>query len=78
MQIEIKQVIVKHKQLLTNISMFEAQGISWIDSPISNTIKESPRDLVLKIESKEQLGQKLFVVLEKNKSGSYTLFYRNS
>ena len=38
--------------------------------------KESPRYLALKIECKEQLGQKLFVVLEKNKGGSYILFYR--
>ena len=56
--------------------MFEAQGISWVDSSMSDIIKESLRDLVLKIKYKEQPGQKLFTVLEKNKGRSYALFYR--
>ena len=74
MQIEIKQAIIKYEQLLANISMFEAQGISWVDGSVSDTMKESLRDLALKIESKDQSDQKLFLALEKNKSGSYTLF----
>ena len=76
MQIEIKQAIVKHKQLLANIRIFKAQGISWVNSQVSDIIKESLRDIELKIECKSQPGQKLFIALEKNKNGSYTLFYR--
>ena len=57
--------------------MFEAQCILWVDGQVSKIIKESLRDLVLKIECKSQPSQKLFVVLEKNRSRSYTLFYRN-
>ena len=40
------------------------------------TIKETPRELVLKIESSEHVGQLLFVALEKNKTGTYLLFYK--
>ena len=47
-----------------------------IDGQVSEIIKESPRDLALKIECKSQPGQKLFIALKKNKNGSYTLFYR--
>ena len=76
MQTEIKQAIIKHKQLLVNFGIFEAQGILQINNPVLESIKESLRDLALKIKYKEQPGQKLFIVLEKNKSGSYILFYR--
>ena len=30
-QKEIKQAIIKHKQLLANIRIFKAQGILWVD-----------------------------------------------
>ena len=54
MQIEIKQAIVKYKQLLINIRIFKVQGISWVNGLVLELIKESLRDLALKIECKEQ------------------------
>ena len=78
MQIEIKEAIIKYKQLLMNIGMFEAQGILWVNGPVLESIKEFLRDLALKMEYKEQLGQKLFAVLEKNKGESYILFHRKN
>ena len=49
---EIKQAIIKHKQILANIGILEAQDILWVNSQVSEIIKESLRDLVLKIECK--------------------------
>ena len=56
--------------------MFKAQGINWIDEPVSTSIPSSPRQLALQIKSKKVPGQKLFIAIEKNYQGSYTLFYR--
>jgi len=56
--------------------MFEAQGILWVDGLVLDLIPESLRELALKIESQMYPRQKLFVVLEKNYSRNYTLFYR--
>jgi len=40
-----------------NLGQFEAQGITWADSPVNNLmIKETPRELALKIESAEHEG----------------------
>ena len=52
MQIEIKQDIVKYEQLIANIGKFKAQGIIQVDDPVLELIRESPRELVLKIEYK--------------------------
>ena len=50
-----------------NLGQFEAQGITWVDSPINDSmIKETLRELAFKIKSTEHEGQLLFVVLEKN------------
>ena len=61
MQTEIKQEIFKHEQAIDNVEMFKDQGTSWVDGLVSDATKESPRDLTLKIEYQEHLGQKLFV-----------------
>ena len=56
--------------------MFEAQGINQINGLVSTSIPSSPRQLALQIKSKKVPGQKLFIVIEKNRQGSCTLFYR--
>ena len=49
----------------------------WVDTPINDlTLRDSPRDLALKFESKTQAGQLLFITLEKNKNRIYTLLYK--
>ena len=58
--------------------MFKAQCISLVNGPVSESIKESPRDLVLKTECKKQPGQKLFVALEKNEAEVMHYFIRKS
>ena len=40
------------------------------------SIRESPRSLLLKFESKEFPGYELFIALEKNKNSMFTLFYK--
>ena len=48
---------MKHKQLVANLEMFEAQRIIWADGLVNpGVIKESPRELALKIESKKALS----------------------
>ena len=76
-QTEIKQVILKQKQLVANVGIFESQGATWANVPFHpEALKKSLRGLALQIESCTQPGQKLFVALEKNRQGIYTLFYR--
>ena len=49
----------------------------WVKVLINDsTLKESPRDLALKFESKIHAGQLLFIALEKNKNGIYILLYK--
>ena len=60
-----------------NLGQFEAQGIMSVDSPVNDIlIKETPRELTLKIKSIEHSGQLLFIALEKNKCSIYLLFYK--
>ena len=56
--------------------MFEVQGISWVDSPVLDTTKESPRELALKIESQAQPGHNLFAEIERNTNGGHCLFFK--
>ena len=73
MQTEIKQAILKYHQLVVNVGIFEAQGIMWIDGSVSSEIKESLRELILKIESVKFPGQKLFISVERNKNYTYSV-----
>ena len=48
----MKKVIIKYQQLVAHIGMFQVKGISWLNSSVNlEIINDSPRDLVLKIES---------------------------
>ena len=76
MQIEIKQVITKYKQLISNIGIFEVKEITWLDSSVSSLIATLLRKLALQIKSKKFLGQKLFMAIKRNSLRSFILFYR--
>ena len=39
---------------MVNISLFEAPGLSFIDSPISDTNKTTPREVILGLTELEQ------------------------
>ena len=57
---------------MANISIFEATGLSFINFPISEVNKTTPREVIINLNSLEQDLQtiKIFIYIKKNKSGN--------
>ena len=57
-----------HQQYIANISYFEAPGLSFIDSPISNIDKITLREVILDLTdlNEELQNTKIFISVEKD------------
>ena len=62
-----------------NILSFEASGLTFIDSLISETDKTTPRKVILDLTGleKELKSIKIFISVKKDKNGNYLLYYKN-
>ena len=63
---------------MANISHFEAPGLSFINSPISDTDKTIPREVILDLTglNQELQNTKIFISVEKDWHGNYILYYK--
>ena len=63
---------------MENIILYEAPGISYINSPLSNTDKTIPYQIILELKglTEETKEEKIFISIEKDQSGNYILFYK--
>ena len=68
-----------HQQCISNISVFEAADLSFVDSPISKEDKTTPREVILNLTSLEEENKevKIFISVEKDKNSNYILYYKN-
>ena len=67
-----------HKQVILNILIFEALGLTFINSPISNSDLTTPRQVILSLTcvSEESKEEKIFALTEKDKNANAILFCR--
>ena len=64
---------------MANILSFEAARLSFIDSPISEADKTTPRKVILDLKGLEEENKeiKIFISVKKDKHGNYILYYKN-
>ena len=64
---------------MANISLFEALGLSFIDSLISKADKTTSREVILGLHSLEKDLQqtKIFISIEKDKNRNFILYYKS-
>ena len=67
-----------HFQVLSNLMIFEAEGLAFVDSAISSKDKFTPRELILRLTglSKENKKEKVFVSVEKDYCRNIILVYK--
>ena len=67
-----------YTEVISNIMAYEVSGIDYIDSPLSNKDKTTLRQIILSLKglTEETKDENIFISIEKNPSGNYTLFYK--
>ena len=64
---------------MANISSFEASSLSFINFPISEFDKTTPREVILGLTGleKELQSTKIFISVEKDKNRNFILYYKS-
>ena len=78
-------MVLSHSQVLANIMVFEAEGLTYIDSAISSSDKCTLRELILELKGllEENKNDIIFISVEKDYKGNIILlhkkkFYKNA
>ena len=67
-----------HTQVIGNIISSEAQGITYIDTLISDKDPTTPRQIILGLKglTEDTKEENIFISIKKNSSGNFVLFYK--
>ena len=71
-QERIAKMILSHTQVLSNLLLFEAEGLAFTNSMISSSNKCTLRELILDLKglSKENKEETIFISVEKDYRGN--------
>ena len=71
-------MVLTYSQVLANIILFEAEGLAFIDSPISSKDKRILRELILNLKgiSEDNKNENIFISVGKDYKRNIILLYK--